>query len=151
MAHGTGRRRPRLSDEQKAVAKAIGAANAEFRRMVVYRKQDVHTRAAEARQEHRRKRSPDGVAQHPRFQRQLQDLGKTLYIGGAEEVERWSQDRERMFETKYATIDINDTEATWQRAIQRIRGTVASKLETVFARERLRLQAEFARKFSEAF
>jgi hypothetical protein len=136
-----------LTEDQREVAKAIGAANSEFRRMVAYRKQDVHARGVAARSEHRAKRTSDGTLQHPKFQRQLQDLGKSLYIGGAEEVERWTQDRERMFETKYETIDITETEATWRRAIQRMRGTVASKLETEFARERLRLQAEFARKF----
>jgi hypothetical protein len=147
----TTRVRPRLTDEQLQIAKAIGAANSEFRRMVEYRKQDTQTRYAHARDVHLSQLKPDGCEQHPQFRRQLQDEGKSLYVNGSEEVERWTDDRERMFTTKYNTIDISRTEPTWQRAMGRIRGAVASKLETEFSQERFRLQQQFTDAFNRKY
>jgi hypothetical protein len=143
--------RPVPTEEMVSVSRAIGAVNDEFRKMVQYRAQDTGARFTRSAAVYNSDRIlDDGRTQHVAFQRHVHDECKTLYINGASEVERWSEDRVRMFPMMYSTMDVSNAECTWQHALARLRHVISSTLEAEFSQERDRLQKDFIGKFDAA-
>lgn len=162
-------------EELKLLYDLMSATDEDFRDMINYRLQDVEQRGKFTEDRVKRViRTPakgeDGVYQHMVFMRVMQTDAKQFYVHGSLEVDRWHNDRDRVYDMKYRAMDIlgigtgDDTQPNTppmpsllhssqgkeirfiDEVMRSLRGSIASNLRVELVEERSRIQDSFHRK-----
>lgn len=94
----------------------------------------------------------DSEKQHRLFNFMLHEEARAVYVRDSREVDRWNEDRNRVFTMKYHSIDVSQftKDISAARRMSAIRNSIASSLERELIREREKVQQTFFRQFESA-